>query len=71
MAKSRYSWEQNEREHAAERHAIAEAIRSGEKTAWQIQEENSIFPMNSTVEINWADLNKRYKRVRRTRSKKI
>lgn len=70
MAKSQYSWEQNAREHSEERRAIVEAIRSGQKTAWQIQEENSIFPMNSTVEIDWVDLNKRYKRVRRVLCKK-
>lgn len=61
MIHSRYNWQQNEREHAEERRAIAEAIRSGQKTPLQIQEENSIFPMNSTVEIDWVDLNKHYK----------
>lgn len=63
MPKTRYSWKRNEREHAAERRAMADAVRSGEKTPWQIQEENSIFPLNSTVEIDFADLNKRYKRT--------
>ncbi len=58
-----YSWEENEREHAEERRLTAELIASGQKTAWEIQQENSLFPMDATVEIDWADLNRRYQRV--------
>ena len=38
------SWEENEREHAEERRFTAELIASGEKTALEIQQENSPFP---------------------------
>ncbi len=55
----RQDWEQNEREHAEERRATEEAIRSGKKTAWEVQEENSLFHMNATVKIDWSDLSER------------
>jgi hypothetical protein len=54
------NWEENERQHAEERRAMDEAIRSGKKTALEIQEENSLFPLNATVEIDWADLSERF-----------
>jgi hypothetical protein len=56
------SWEENERQHAEERRLTAELIASGKKTAWEIQEENSLFPMDAKVEIDWADLNERFER---------
>jgi hypothetical protein len=57
------SWEENEREHAEERRATAELIASGKKTAWEIQQENSLFPMDAKVEIDWADLFERLERA--------
>ena len=54
------SWEENEREHAEERRLTAELIASGKKTAWEVQQENSLFPMNAKVEIDWADLSERF-----------
>lgn len=57
------SWEDNEREHAEERHATALLIASGKKTAWEIQQENSLFPMDAKVEIDWIDLSERFERA--------
>ena len=57
------SWEDNEHEHAEERRLTAELIASGKKAAWEIQQENSLFPMNAKVEIDWADLSKRFERA--------
>ncbi len=57
------SWQDNEREHAEERRLTAELIASGKKTAWEIQQENSLFPMNAQVEIDWADLSERFDRA--------
>ena len=57
------SWEENEREHAEERHTTTELIASGQKTAWEIQQENSPFPMDAKVEIDWADLSERFERA--------
>ena len=57
------SWEENEREHAEERRLTAELIASGKKTAWEIQQENSLFPMDAKIEIDWADLSERFERA--------
>ena len=57
------SWEENEREHAKERRLTAELIASGKKTAWEIQQENSVFPMDAKIEIDWADLSERFERA--------
>jgi hypothetical protein len=57
------SWEENERQHAQERRLTAELIASGKKTAWEIQQENSLFPMDATVEIDWTDLSERFERA--------
>ena len=62
------SWEENEREHAKERLSTAELIASGKKTAWEIQQENSLFPMDAKVEINWADLSERFERAHARRT---
>lgn len=53
-------WEKNEREHREERLATEEAIRTGKKTAWQIQEENSLIPSNAVIKIDWDDLSRRF-----------
>ena len=57
------SWEENEREHAKERRLTAELIASGKKTAWEIQQENSLFPRDAKIEIDWADLSERFERA--------
>lgn len=57
------SWEENEREHAEDRRQMAEAVASKLKTPRQVQEENSLFPMDATVEIDWADLSERFERA--------
>ncbi len=57
------SWEVNEREHAEERRITAELIASGQKTAWEIQRENSLFPMDAKVEIDWTELSERFERA--------
>ena len=57
------SWEENEREHAEERRLTAELIASGKKTAWEIQQENSLFPMDAKVELDWAELSARFERT--------
>jgi hypothetical protein len=56
-------WEDNEREHAEERRLTAELSASGKKTAWEIQQENSLFPMDAKVEIDWTDLSERFERA--------
>ncbi len=56
------SWEDNVREHEEERRLTEELIASGKKTAWEIQQENSLFPMDAKVEIDWADLSERLER---------
>jgi len=56
------SWEENEREHAEERCSSEELIASGKKTAWDIQRENSLFPADAKVEIDWTDLSERFER---------
>lgn len=53
-------WEKNEREHIQERLATEEAIRTGQKTAWQVQEENSIIPSNAKIDLDWADYAQRF-----------
>lgn len=55
-------WEDNVREHEEERRLIEELIASGKKTAWEIQQENSLFPMDAKVVINWAELSERFER---------
>ncbi len=57
------SWEENEREHAEERLLTEELIRSGQKTAWDIQMENSLFPMDAKVVIDWTELSERFERA--------
>ena len=57
------SWEENEREHAEERRLTAELIASGKKTAWEIQQENSLVPMDAKIEIDWVDLSERFERA--------
>ncbi len=57
------SWEQNEAEHAADRREMLEAVASGRKTARQVQEENSIIPLDAKIEINWQDLSQRLERA--------
>ena len=57
------SWEENEREHAEERHLTAELIASGKKTAREIQDENSLFPMNAVIEMKWAEYSERFERT--------
>ena len=57
------SWEENEREHAEERSFTAEVIASSQKTAWEIQQENSLFPMDAKVEIDWLELSERFERA--------
>ncbi len=64
MIKHSYqSWEENEREHAEERRLTAELIASGKKTAAEIQEENSLFPMDSAIEMKWAEYAARFERA--------
>lgn len=57
------SWEENEREHAEERRVTAELIASGQKTAREIQDENSLFPIDSVIEMKWAEYAERYERM--------
>ena len=57
------SWEENEREHAEERRLTAELIASGKKTAREIQDENSLFPMNAVIEMKWAEYSERFERT--------
>jgi len=47
------TWEENEAEHAANRRHMLEAVASGRKTARQVQEENSIVPLDTELEIDW------------------
>ena len=56
-------WEENEREHSEERRLTAELIASGKKTAWEIQQENSLVPMDAKIEIDWVDLSERFERA--------
>jgi hypothetical protein len=56
-------WEENEREHAEERRLAVELITSGKKTAWEIQQENSLFPLAAKIEIDWTDLSERFERA--------
>lgn len=49
------SWEENEREHAEERRLTAELIASGKKTVREMQDENSLFPMDAVIEMKWAE----------------
>jgi hypothetical protein len=60
MITTHQDWQENEREHIQERLATEEAIRTGKKTAWQVQEENSIIPTNARIKIDWVDLSKRF-----------
>lgn len=54
MLEIRYmTWEQNEAEHAADRRSMLEA--SGQKTARQVQAENSLIPLDAKIEIDWLD----------------
>jgi len=57
------SWEENEREHTEERRLTAELIASGKKTAWEIQQENSLFPMDAKIEMKWAEYSQRFERT--------
>jgi hypothetical protein len=57
------SWEENEREHAEERRLTSELIASGKKTAWEFQQENSLFPMDAIVEMDWTELSERFERT--------
>jgi hypothetical protein len=57
------SWEENEREHAKERRLTAELIASRKKTAREIQQENSLVPMDAKIEIDWTDLSARFERA--------
>jgi len=57
------SWEANEREHAEERRLTAEFIASGKKTDWEIQQENSLFPMDAVFEMKWAEYSERFERT--------
>ena len=64
MPEIRYiSWEENEAEHAADRREMLEAVASGRKTARQVQEENSIIPLDAKIEINWKDHSRRLERA--------
>lgn len=50
------TWEQIEREHAEMRARDAKLIASGKKTPREIQEENSLFPLDAKFEIpNFAE----------------
>ena len=49
------TWEENEAEHAANRRHMLEAVASGRKTARQVQEENSIIPLDADIEIDWKE----------------
>jgi hypothetical protein len=60
MITTHQDWQENEQEHIQERLATEEAIRTGKKTAWQVQEENSIIPTNARIKIDWVDLSKRF-----------
>lgn len=57
------SWEENEAEHVADRREMLEAVASGRKTARQVQEENSIVPLDAKIEINWKDHSRRLERA--------
>jgi hypothetical protein len=57
------TWEENEAEHAADRRAMIEAVASGQKTARQVQAENSLIPLDARIEIDWQDLSERLERV--------
>jgi hypothetical protein len=57
------SWEENEREHAEERRLTAELIASGKKTAQEVQDENSLFPMDAVIEMKWAQYSERFERA--------
>jgi hypothetical protein len=57
------SWEQNQAEHAQERRETAVALRTGTKTPWQIQEENSLFPMDTKIVVDFDDLFERFERA--------
>lgn len=57
------SWEENEREHAEERRLTAELIASGKKNAWEIQQENSLFPMDAVIKMKWAEYSERFERT--------
>jgi len=64
MPEIRYmTWEENEAEHATDRREMLEAVISGRKTARQVQEENSIIPLDAKIEIDWQDLSDRMERA--------
>jgi hypothetical protein len=53
------TWEENEAEHAANGRQMLEAVASGRKTARQVQEQNSIIPLDAKIEINWKEHSRR------------
>ncbi|CAN5805213.1 hypothetical protein BH09VER1_BH09VER1_49850 [soil metagenome] len=55
--------EENEAEHAADRREMLEAVASGRKSARQVQEENSLIPLDAKIVINWRDHAERVKRA--------
>jgi len=57
------SWEENEREHAEERRLTAELLASRQKTAREIQDENSLFPMDAVIEMKWTEYSERFERT--------
>lgn len=57
------TWEENEAEHAANRREMLEVVASGRKTARQVQEENSIVPLDAKIEINWKEHSRRLERA--------
>jgi hypothetical protein len=57
------SWEEKVREHEEERRLTAELIASGKRTAQEIQEENSLFPIDAKIVINWTEVSERFERA--------
>ncbi len=64
MLEIRYmTWEESEAEHAADRREMLEAVASGRKTARQVQEENSLIPLDAEIVVNWKDHAERIERA--------
>lgn len=53
-------WEENEIARAEEARATEEALRTGAKTALEIQEENSFIPWTAEIKIDFAAASKRF-----------
>lgn len=53
-------WAENERDRAEEAKATEEALRTGAKTTWQIQEENSFIPWGAEITIDFEALSRAF-----------